>query len=115
MNAFRTIRTLSLILLVALLAINLTATSATAGGNCYSPKYCGPSYYSSNYCYPTYTNYCNYGFDYSCFQPAVSYCAPQQYCFPVTTYDCYGRPTIVWQTSYGQTIYNASLPVKFAQ
>src|SRR6478736_2850740 len=118
MNAFRKIRMLSLVALIALVAAGLAST-AQANGGC-APKYCAPhcytnycsypSYCSTNYCYPS---YCNYGFDYSCFQPAVSYCAPQQTCFPVTVYDCYGRPSIVWQTSYGQTIYNASLPVKF--
>jgi hypothetical protein len=111
MNAFRKIRLLSLIVLVALLAAGLATTSAHANGSCHTPKYCAPSYCTTNYCYPS---YCNYSFDYSCFQPA-SYCYPQQYCFPVTVYDCYGRPSVVWQTSYGQTLYNASLPVKFAQ
>ena len=125
MNAFRKISVVSLIVLVAL-AISLSASSAHAGGGCYTPKYCGSyssccSYPSYNYCsYPSYNycsypsyNYCNYGYNYCNFTPATycfpqQYCYPQQYCFPVTTYDCYGRPTVVWQTSGGQGVYNAS-------
>ncbi|MEX2316695.1 MAG: hypothetical protein WD669_06060 [Pirellulales bacterium] len=106
MNAFRKIRMLSLVLLVALMVVGLAATSAHANGGCYN----GSSKYFNTSCYyPTYTNYGNYGFDYSCFTPAT-YCAPQPYCFPVTMYDCYGRPYVVWQNSYGQT-----LPVNFGQ
>ncbi len=112
MNAFRKARTLSLVLLVALVAVSFAANSAQAGGGCHSycsyPSYCSssycsyPSYCNTSYCQPSYcyTNYCNYGYNYCNYAP-TTYCLPQQTCFPVTVYDCYGRPTIVWQTSYG--------------
>jgi hypothetical protein len=107
MNAFRKIRMLVLVLMVALVVVGLAAASAQASGNCHgSTKFFNTSCY-----YPSYPSYANYGaFNYSCFTPAVAYCATQPYCFPVTMYDCYGRPYIVWQTSYGTT-----LPAKFAQ
>ncbi len=64
------------------------------GGFGYRSNYCySLSYYKTNYCsYPSY-NYCNY--DYGCYPYTCNY--------PVTTFDCYGRPYTVWQTGYGST------------
>ena len=93
MNAFRKIRTLALVSLFVLGLLGIGVGTADAGG-ChyggygfhhvsYSPSYCSytPSYSYSNY-------------DYSCFYPKS--CS-----YPVTVYDCYGRPYTVWQTGYG--------------
>ena len=109
MNALRTIRVLALVGLLTAVVFGLGASTADAGGGChygggysssycnYSPSYCKTSYCSYpsyNYCsYPSY-NYCNY--DYSCFYPKT--CS-----YPVTAFDCYGRPYTVWQTGYGST------------
>jgi hypothetical protein len=103
MNAFRTIRVLALVGLLTAVIVGFGAVSAEAGGchsggyssYCnYSPSYCSyPSYCKTSYCYPSY-NYCNY--DYSCFYPKT--CS-----YPVTVFDCYGRPYTVWQTGYGST------------
>jgi hypothetical protein len=91
--------------LLTLIALGLGAATAEAGGchrgGGYSSSYCNytPSYcnYTPSYCsYPSY-NYCNYpSYDYSCFYPKT--CS-----YPVTAFDCYGRPYTVWQTGYGST------------
>jgi hypothetical protein len=101
MNAFRKIRVLALVGLLALVVFGIGAASAEAGGKChyggYSSSYCyTPNYYKTCY-YPS-NNWCNYGYgyDYNCFYPKTCN-------YPVTTYDCYGRPFTVWQTGYGTT------------
>src|SRR3990172_942747 len=99
MNAFRKIRVLALVGLLALVVFGIGAATAEAGG-------CHRGGYSSSYCsYPSY-NYCNYGsycnYDYSCFYPKT--CS-----YPVTVFDCFGRPYTVWQPGYGGVPVN-SLP-----
>jgi hypothetical protein len=96
MNAFRTTRMFALIGLLTLVVLGLGAATADAGCHgsygfgssyCnYSPSYCN---YGSSYCYTP--SYCNY--DYSCFYPTT--CS-----YPVTVYDCFGRPYVVWKTGY---------------
>ena len=105
MNAFRKIRFLALVGLLTLVVLGIGAANAEAGGKCHYGGY-GSSYssycnYTPSYCsYPTY-NYCNYGsYDYSCYYPKT--CS-----YPVTVFDCYGRPYTVWQTGYG------SVPVSY--
>jgi hypothetical protein len=105
MNAFRTIRTFALVGLLAVIVFGIGAASADAGGKCYygggySSSYCHTPTYNNCY-YPSY-NYCNYPtYDYSCFYPKT--CS-----YPVTVFDCYGRPYTVWQTGYGQTGYGVA-------
>jgi len=94
MNAFRKTRVLALVGLLTLVVFGLGAATADAGCHNYK-SYCSysPSYCSTSYCYPSY-NYCNY--DYSCYYPTS--CS-----YPVTVFDCYGRPYTVWKTGYGST------------
>jgi hypothetical protein len=92
MNAFRKIRILTLVALLALVVFGIGAATAEAGYHC-GYKYAS---YSPSYCYYPSYNYCNY--DYSCFYPKCSY--------PVTVYDCFGRPYTVWQTGYGSVPVN---------
>lgn len=98
MNALRKVRVLALVALLVVVVFGIGTASAEAGGKChyggyggYSSSYCyTPTYYKSCY-YPSY-DYCNY--DYSCYYP--KFCS-----YPVTTYDCFGRPYTVWQSGYG--------------
>jgi hypothetical protein len=112
MNALRTTRWFVVFGLFVVLAVGFAAPSAVASGchgydfnySSYSPKYCN---YSPTYCaYPSYANYACY--DYSSYLPAVQYCA-KPYSYPVTSYDCFGRPYVVWQTGYNST------PVTYGQ
>jgi hypothetical protein len=102
MNAFRKSSVLVLVAFVAVLALGLVS-SAEAGG-CHSGGYgysTSYSHYPSSYncygnsCYYPTSNYypttSYYPTTYSCYKPV---------CYPVTTYDCYGHPSTVWQTSY---------------
>lgn len=104
MNAIRKFRVLALVALLAVAVLGVGAATAEAGGGCHYGGYGGyKCYYPSyNYCsYPTY-NYCNYGYgyDYSCYYPKTCN-------YPVTSFDCYGRPSTFWQTGYG------SVPVSY--
>jgi hypothetical protein len=112
MNALRKTRWFVLLGSLAALAIGFTASNAEASGchgygfsyASYSPKYC----YTPTYCaYPSYPSY-GACYDYSCSLPAVQYYA-KPYCYPVTSYDCYGRPYAAWQTGYN------TVPVTYAQ
>jgi hypothetical protein len=103
MNAFRKIGLVAVVALVAVFALGFLSSSAEAGG-CHSSnyggsfsKYCG-SYGNYNCyggsCYPTTSCYggsCYWPTTYNCLKPTS---------YPVTYYDCYGRPYVVWQTSY---------------
>jgi hypothetical protein len=106
MNALRNTRLFVLVGLFAVLLIGISAVNADA--SCYSYK----TFYSPGYShftsYSTYPSYCSYGtFNYGNYWPAVSYgAAPLSY--PVTTYDSFGRPVVVWQTGY------STLPVSYA-
>jgi hypothetical protein len=101
MNAFRKISLVVLVAFVAVFALGVFASSAEAGG-CHSSGYGGGS--STKFCdYGSYGNYTScYGGNwywpttYPCVKP-ISY--------PVTYYDCYGRPYVVWQTSYSNSGY----------
>jgi hypothetical protein len=103
MNALRKNRWFVLFGLFAALAIGFFASNAEASGcrgygfsyASYAPKYCYTPTYGA---YPSYPSYGAY-YDYSCYLPAVQHCATP-YCYPVTSYDCYGRPYVVWQTGY---------------
>src|SRR5262245_36038956 len=103
----KTVRKISLLVLVAFVAVfalGSFTSSAEAGGchsygySSYSPsfKYCDYNSYKpycyGDYCYPSYT---------SCYYPTYNCVKPINY--PVTYYDCYGRPYVVWQTSYSYT------------
>jgi hypothetical protein len=112
MNSLRTTRWFVVFGLLAVLAVGFAAPSAEASGchgygfgySYYTPKYHS---YSPTYCaYPSYANYGCY--DYSCYLPAVQYCA-KPYSYPVTSYDCFGRPSVVWQTGYN------TVPVTYGQ
>jgi hypothetical protein len=104
MNAFRKASVVVLVMLVAVIALGVFESSAQAGGGCYN--------YGGGYkCYtPSYTNYSScYGnscyyptscYDYSCYYPTYQVAKPINY--PVTQYDCYGRPYVTWQTNYTQ-------------
>lgn len=106
MNAFRKTSLLVLVAFVAVLALGVFESSAEAGG-CHSSGYGGGSY--SSYC--NYGNYGNYSSCYggscypascysgSCYWPTTYQCV-KPVSYPVTFYDCYGRPYVVWQTSY---------------
>jgi hypothetical protein len=100
MNALRKTRWFVLFGWFAALAIGFSASKAEASG-CHGYGFSYASY-SPKYCYtPTYCAYPSYGasYDYSCYLPAVqSYATP--YCYPVTSYDCFGHPYVVWQTGY---------------
>jgi hypothetical protein len=96
MNAFRKTSLFVLVAFVAVLALSVFPSSAEAGG-CHSSGY-GGGIYSS---YSNYGNYGNYSSCYggNCYWPTTyQYVKPVSY--PVTFYDCYGRPYVVWQTSY---------------
>jgi hypothetical protein len=119
MNAFRKISLIVLVAFVAVFALSAfdsvaEASNGHSGSNyksCYSPSHCNysPSYCNYSNCYTP--SYCNYGscYDYSscygsscyntCYYPTNYQCI-KPISFPVTVYDCYGRPSVVWQTSY---------------
>jgi hypothetical protein len=88
MNALRKTRLFVLFAFVAVLAVSLTAAPANAGG-CHS--------YSFHSSYPSYCNYGSY-----CYQPVVKYVV-KPITYPVTQYDCYGQPYVIWKTTY-QTV-----------
>jgi hypothetical protein len=112
MLAFRTSRWFVLFGLLTVLALGFDASEAEAGG-CHSYGFSYASYapkcthYTPTYC--AYPSYGNYGacYEYSCNLPAVQYCA-KPYCYPVTSYDCFGRLVVVWQTGYN------TVPVTYA-
>lgn len=94
MNAFRKFRVLALVGLLTAVVFGLSAATAEAGG-CHYGGYGGHTSYSSHY-YPSY----HYGsYDYSCYYP-------KSFSYPVTSFDCYGRPFTVWQTGYGTVPVN---------
>jgi hypothetical protein len=86
MNAFRKTSFVVLLAFAAVLALGVFQSSAEAGG-CHSHSYGS---------YPSYS-YANYG-SYSYWPTTYNYYKPVSY--PVTHYDCYGQPYVIWQTSY---------------
>jgi hypothetical protein len=96
MNVFRKASVLVLVAFVAVLAIGMFQSSAEAGG-CHSygyhhVKYPTVSYSPYNNCYSG-----------TCYWPTYHVAKPISY--PVTYYDCYGRPYIVWQTSHSNPLW----------
>jgi hypothetical protein len=101
MNAFRKIRLA--VLLVSLSVLALAAAAPAKAGNHCGPHGCYPTSYCSTYsCYPGfYGSYCRT----VPYCPTYNYCPTYSYCLkpicsPVTVYDCYGLPHVVYQTSY---------------
>jgi hypothetical protein len=92
MNACRKARLFVLLGLVAVLALGLSVAPAEAGGH-HVHKFHHVSY-------PKYVNYGHYCP--TAYQPIVKYVV-KPISYPVTHYDCYGQPYVVWQTSY-QTV-----------
>lgn len=99
MNGFRKIG-LFFVAVVIVVALGAFQSSAEAGGHhssghksFHSPShfnYGGFSKYGSCYGGNCYTSY-YLPTSHACIKPAS---------YPVTVYDCYGRPYVVWQTSY---------------
>ena len=87
MNAFRKISLVVLVAIVAAFAVGALNSTAQAGGHCHS--YHNVGHYHVNY--PSHVNYATYW-------PTYEYVKPISY--PVTYYDCHGRPYVVWQSSY---------------
>jgi hypothetical protein len=93
MSVLRNTALLVLVACVAVLAVGVLPSSAQAGG-CHGYGY--SSYYPS-WNHASYSNYdCYHG---HCYWPAT-YHTVKPISYPVTYYDCYGLPYVVWQTSY---------------
>ncbi len=114
MNAFRKASVIVLVMLVAVIALGVFESSAQAGGGCHNYGGGGYKCYTPTYCnYGSYGNYSScYGnscyyptscYDYSCYYPTYQVAKPIHY--PVTQYDCYGRPQVVWQTNYTNPLW----------
>jgi hypothetical protein len=86
MNVCRRISLVLLVSLVAVFAFGAWSPSAEAGHHGHGHHHHGHFHVK----YPSHVHYDTYW-------PHVV--KPVSY--PVTYYDCYGRPYIVWQTSYG--------------
>lgn len=94
MNAFRKIRFAVLLGSLSVLALGTIAAPAKAGHG-----YCGSYGYSGPYCnYATTAFYGAYYRTAPCW-PTYNYCV-RPVSIPVTVYDCYGLPHVVYQTSY---------------
>jgi hypothetical protein len=91
MNAFRKIRMFVLLGFVAVLALGLSTAPAEAGHHHFHKfHHFGHKHFHHGHYWPTY------------YQPIVKYIV-KPVSYPVTYYDCYGQPYVVWQTSY-QTV-----------
>jgi hypothetical protein len=86
MNAFRKISLVVLLTVVAVIALGGLTSTAEAGHH---------GHHHHGHFHVKYPSYINYG----AYWPSYEFVKPISY--PVTYYDCYGRPYIVWQTSYG--------------
>jgi hypothetical protein len=91
MNAFRKSRLFVLVGLLAVLAIGLSAAPAEAGNhhNFHKSHHVGHKHF-------------HHGHYWGHYQPTLKYVV-KPISYPVTYYDCYGQPYVVWQTSY-QTV-----------
>lgn len=92
MNAFRGISLVILVAIVAVFAVGVLGSSAEAGQHGHGHHHHGHFHLT----YPSYVDYGTYWPTYQSVKP-ISY--------PVTYYDCYGRPYIVWQTSYTNPLW----------
>jgi hypothetical protein len=100
MNAFRTIRTALVLCTLSVLALSSTATSAKAGYP-YTGLYgCRDRavYGNTLQFYPTTTFYST-RFRTTVFVPTYNV-YPTQFSYPVTVYDSFGRPHVVYQSNY---------------
>jgi hypothetical protein len=96
MKAVRKISLFVLVAFVAVFALGAFTSSAEAGG-CHS--YGFSSYPSYGHSHAVHKHY-DYHYPVS-YWPTYDYVKPISY--PATYYDCYGRPYVVWQTSYSYT------------
>lgn len=95
MNAFRRSRLIVLLGLVAVLALSLSVATAEAGGHKHFHKFhhFGHKQFHYGHYWPTH------------YQPIVKYTV-KPISYPVTYYDCYGQPYVVWQTTYNTVPIN---------
>jgi hypothetical protein len=95
MNAFRKTSLIVLVALVAIVAVGACQSSAVAGGHnhlkFHHSFHLGHHHGHLHTVYPRYVNY-----NWRAAKPLV---------VPVTYYDCYGRPYIVWTTNYSYLPY----------
>jgi len=99
MNGFRKVG-LFVVAVVIVVALGAFSSSAEAGGH-YSSGH--KSFYSpGHFHYGGYSNYgsCYGGNYYTSYYLPTSYTYIKPVSYPVTVYDRYGRPYVVWQTSY---------------
>jgi hypothetical protein len=102
MNAFRKTRTIALVGLVALLTLGSLTTPAQAGKPFCDVYSCRDRAFYGNtlHFYPNAGLCGNYSANYCvtqpCFRPFTSCLTPV--CYPVTHYDCFGRPYVVYRT-----------------
>ena len=98
MNAFRKNRLFVLFASVAVLALGLSVAPADAGNHKHGHH--GHGHHGHNF---HHVKHFNHGHFYPKFhQPLVKYVV-KPISYPVTQYDCYGQPYVIWQTSY-QTV-----------
>jgi hypothetical protein len=90
MNAFRKISLVVLFAVVAVFAFGVSSPTAEAGHHGHGHHHHHHGHFHVKH--PSYVHYDTYW-------PSQHFVKPLSY--PVTYYDCYGRPYIVWQTSYG--------------
>jgi hypothetical protein len=91
MNAFRKASLVFVVALVAVFALGAFQSSAEAGGhNHHGHNHHGHHFHHGHHHHVKYYP--------SHYWPTYDYVKPASY--PVTYYDCYGRPYVVWQTSY---------------
>jgi hypothetical protein len=100
MNALRKFCAAILLSSLSVLALGAFAAPAQAG-----QPYCGPYgchktpvYCNTLHFYPTSGLCGNYCRTTTCL-PTYN-CCPKPTCYPVTLYDCFGRPYVVYQTGY---------------
>jgi hypothetical protein len=87
MYAFRRISLVVLVALVAVFALGAFGSTAEAGHH-------GHGHHHHGHFHVKYPSHISYG----TYWPTYQFVKPISY--PVTYYDCYGRPYVVWQTSY---------------
>jgi hypothetical protein len=102
MNAFRKTSLVVLVALLAIVAVGVFQSSAIAGGhnhnhhnnNHHKHHNFHHSFHHGHHGHFHYPKYVNYHWQYA--KPVL---------VPVTHYDCYGQPYIVWQTNYSHLGY----------
>ena len=108
MNALHTIRTVVLSGSVALLALGSLAAPAQAGKPCHDVYGCRDrALYGNTLHFYSNAGLCgNYSANYCVTKPCFRTYTPclKPVCYPVTLYDCYGRPYVVYRTVYSQIL-----------